>query len=86
MLDRPGDADPPRMWMGGERAVVMARALAQPIARGVEAEQRRENDVGAHLDRVVGGLYPLYREPSRHAAPMALAKAQPQAPDTGAAA
>lgn len=38
------------------------------------------------LDRVVGGLYPLYREPSRHAAPMALAQAQPQAPDTGAAA
>jgi ribosomal protein S12 methylthiotransferase accessory factor len=30
-------------------------------------------DRGA-LDRVVGGLYPLYREPGRHAAPLALAR------------
>jgi YcaO-like protein with predicted kinase domain len=26
------------------------------------------------LDRIVGGLYPLYREPSRHAAPLVLAR------------
>ncbi|MDQ1633731.1 MAG: ribosomal protein methylthiotransferase accessory factor [Frankiaceae bacterium] len=32
------------------------------------------------LDRVVGGLYPLYREPSRHAAPLALAQDLATAP------
>jgi ribosomal protein S12 methylthiotransferase accessory factor len=56
-------------WVGAPR----------PGASRVHLTESAEERLGGHgwldraaLDRVVGGLYPLYREPSRHAAPLAL--------------
>src|SRR3546814_7367251 len=41
LLDGPCHADPPRGGVGGERAVVMARALAEPVEVRVAPEDRK---------------------------------------------
>src|SRR3546814_9756067 len=62
LLDGPCHADPPRGGVGGERAVVMARALAEPVEVRVEPDERGQDDVGHDFATVVVRL----AKPERH--------------------
>ena len=47
-LRRPGKADTQRVGKPGEGAVIITSALAQPVHRAIEGDQRRHDDVGRH--------------------------------------
>src|SRR3546814_6243374 len=55
-LHRPADADAQNVGMGGEIAVVMATALAEPAPASVETDERAKDQRRLHRFGVAAGL------------------------------